>query len=209
MILHDLVSLDKNRTRVPDLYKHVSVIALDRERTNLLAAYEGLAKLGAKAEATTPLLYAKLRAAMAGENLYLGENVAGGLPGPPGRGRAPSEDAEFYLSVLKRISPDDTEIIKTYKFLAGPLNTNNLRRLSALKVLVEWAGDEKDRRKEVYPFIKAGLVDRNTVLDCIKYVGGFGELAKDAVPILKQLKLSDEKTIRDAATKAVELIENP
>ena len=122
-------------------------------------------------------------------------------------GQAPS--VYDFLSALKSISSDEPALIKLYRELAGPANTNADLRLLGLRELVAWSGDEKDRRKEVYPFIKAGLVDRNTVLDCIKYVGGFGELAKDAVPILKQLKLSDEKTIRDAATKAVELIENP
>jgi hypothetical protein len=51
------------------------------------------------------------------------------------------------------------------------------------------------------------LADRPAAVKYITTAGEYGKLSKELLPILRQLKLSSNEGVRNAATKAVELIE--
>ncbi len=111
---------------------------------------------------------------------------------------------------LWTINQDHPEVIKIYKHLAGPNNTSfeyGFFRSEALQRLVERAGEDEAKRKELLPLLKIGISTPSEVqIPCINIVGSYGTLAKDFVPILKKLKLSSDEDIRDAASKALDLI---
>jgi hypothetical protein len=95
----------------------------------------------------------------------------------------------------------------SYKSLASPTNKFSAAKSQALEFLHQWAGDDEKRRNEVLPLVKGGLSDISCQHACIKYLGEYGPLAKECLPQLKQLKLSSDAAVRDAATASVDKIE--
>ena len=80
-------------------------------------------------------------------------------------------------------------------------------RDAALQWLVAWAGDDEARRKEVLPFVKAGIARPGAeAIQYIKVAGQYKVLSKGMLPALKKLKLSNMAAVRDAAAEAVEAI---
>jgi len=199
-----LTSLEKIR---PDLYKHLSVLLLDESGRNRNNALEKLSEKKKEAEPTLPIILFKCRA-------ELTVRFQGFHPGGTfsdynifsSESKGPY--AHHYLLAYKTIAgSDDPEVVRIYRELAGATNKDANSRWYGLKELVSWADDDEKRRKEVYPFIKAGLSD-GPLLDCITFAGGYGPLSKELLPLLRRHKLSGQAAIRDAATKAVEQIES-
>ena len=81
-------------------------------------------------------------------------------------------------------------------------------KILALKYLVEWAGTDQLKRKELIPLLKVGLgrSGGELLMKSIEISGSYGELAADLLPLLKEHKLSSNAEIREAASKAVEKI---
>jgi hypothetical protein len=186
-----LDTLEKVR---PDLYQHVSILLLDEDYSKRVEALRGLGLLGEKALPVTNLLLAGLRTELAKIGRFY-------------------SSAEEYFSALRQIKPDSEETIKLYKTIAGspaPRDWNLLRRyprLEAIQFLVEWAGEDTARRKQLLPLLKSALDDPVCVIPCLKIIGDYADLTKDFIPILKKLKLSSKEEIRQAASDALEKIE--
>lgn len=189
-----LEALEKVR---PDLYKHVSTMVLDKDRQKQMTAIQELGLLGEKANPVITVLLARLRTELATRN----------VKGLHARGLSEFETA--YFSAIRQIKPDDSETIKLYKVMAGATNQDGYARLEAILFLSDWAAEEEARRKELLPLLKSGLDNPVCQVPCIKLCGTYGALAKDFVPLLKKLKLSNNENVRMAASTALDQIENP
>ena len=198
-----LTTLEKVR---PDLYKHLSVLLLDNSAQNRLAALQKLADMKDLAEPAQPILLLKCRTEFA--NRIHAFEPDGSLASPANSFLGQGPYAHHYLSAYKAIAgAEDPEVIRIYRELAASTNKDAISRRFALKELVAWAEDDEALRKDVIPFIKAGLAD-GPLLDCITYAGGYGSLSKEMLPVLKRHKLSAQAEVRDAASKAVDQIES-
>jgi len=191
-----LEALEKVR---PDLYKHVSTLVLDKDPYKQLEAIRELGLMGEKANPVSNLLLARLRTVLATRFNFNDGLSAVGL--------SPVERA--YFTAIRQIKPDDVETIKLFKVMAGVTNRDSYARLEAIRFLNDWAGDDAARRKELLPLLKAGLDDPVCQVECIKISGSYGSLAKDFAPLLRKLKLSSVETIRNAASEALDKIDNP
>ncbi|MCS6864261.1 MAG: hypothetical protein RMJ56_02905 [Gemmataceae bacterium] len=185
-----LETLEKVR---PDLYTHVSVLVLDQDYGKRLKAIRELGLLGERALPVTNLLLARLRSELAKDDY--------------------SQFASAYFSALRQIKPDSEETIKLYKTIASSTSYRDgyygkSPRLEAIEFLVEWAGEETSRRKQLLPLLKSALNDRRCVIPCIRIIGDYGDLAKDFIPILKKFKFSSDEEVRKAAGEALDKLEN-
>lgn len=77
----------------------------------------------------------------------------------------------------------------------------------AIEYLARWSAGDANRLKVSLPIIKVGLSDTQSVAASIQAATTLGPDAAELLPMLKELKLSNDKTVRDLATKAVEKIE--
>jgi HEAT repeat protein len=180
----------------PDLYKPISDYLLDKNGQVVENAIDTLSKMGEKAGPVLPILHNRLKAQVA---LVTNKN-----------GTAPATIANLntVMNTIKSIDAEDAEMIKAQKQLADTRNPNTETRGKALADLMRWAGEDKDRRKQVYPLVKGGLGNITLITKCCEYVGSNGDAAKDAIPILKKLKMHELKNIREAAAAALLQIEN-
>jgi HEAT repeat protein len=204
-----LEALEKVR---PDLYKHVSTLILDKDRLKQKQAIGELGLMGDKALPVTNILLARLRTELSSTNAYRPRPVIGAAPVPANPFGAPSGLTDFehaYLNALEQIKPSDGETIRIYKVLAGSTNKKSYVRRSALVYLNGWAGEDEPKRKEILSLLKAALPDPVCQVTCIEIVGSYGALAKDCIPLLKRLKLSNEEVVRNSASAAIDKIENP
>lgn len=181
----------------PDLHKPIAKIMLDM---NSEKRAEGVADLGTMAADAKPASFflVTLLTRMAAEDVA--KKRIGKLEVRTVQNTA--------YEALRRIALDDPEVVKQIKALAGPAMRSTGHRHNAMEFLIAWAAEEEDRRKELLPLIKSGLETPGLELAHINLAGAYGALSKDFLPALKKYKLSSNTTIRDAATKAVESIEN-
>jgi hypothetical protein len=175
----------------PDLYKPLTAFVVDQDYNRRLAATKELGLMGDKAMPAVNLLTAGLRRELA-------KGAGGGL----------TEMQQALFTSIRQIKPDDTATVAIYKAIASPTNRHSAARSQALDFLHEWAGDDQKRRREVLPLLKAGLSDATCQLGCIRHLGEYGSLAKECLPQLKQLNLSADAAVREAATASVDKIEN-
>lgn len=194
-----LVALETVR---PDLYKPISKMVLDSSPINQFQAIADLGVMEEKALPAKNLLLARMRV----EAVAKRERVADiGGPGISVLARTPPLDV--VLDSLAQIDFNEPEVVKTLKALAGPANTEAVRRLNSIDRLMLWATDDEKRQKEILPLIGAGIQNNNMVIPCVEKLATYGGLSKDYLPALKKLKLSNSAAVRDAASKAVEVIE--
>jgi hypothetical protein len=177
----------------PELYKPLTTLIVDRDAKNRLTAVKELGLMGEKATPTTNVLLTALRRELA--------------LGPDRRGQLTLMQQELFTAV-RQIKPDDSNSVSIYKAIASPSNRFSTARSQALEFLFRWAGNDEMRRKEMLPLIKAGVVNATCQIQCINYLGEYGSLAKECVPQLKQLKLSSDSAVRDAAMASLDKIEN-
>jgi hypothetical protein len=186
-----LAAVEKVR---PDLYKPLTALVVDKEVKHRLEGAKELGLIGEKALPAVNVLTATLRRELA--------------QGPGDGGRLTDIQQELFNSI-RQIKPDDTATVAIYKAIAGPTNKHAAARGEAFEFLHQWAGADDKRRKEVLPLVKSGVENDMCRVQCIRYLGEYGPLAKECLPRLKQLKLSSDATVRDAATASVDKIENP
>lgn len=181
----------------PSLYKPLATIMLDKDESNRLDAIKSLGKLGDKAQplggfVTQWLLNASKTQPDRSNRLEFEDRVA-----------AMTNSA----AKMKWDHPDD---IQAFMKMAGPLNNNATIRLRAFTILTEWAergGDQRiDRRRSLLPVLKSGFTTGLSVR-CLETAGDYGSLAADLLPAIRELKLSNSKAIREAATAAAAKIE--
>ena len=184
-------ALDAMQKVRPDLYTPLSTMILDGNENKQAAAIMELALMGEKAAPVLPVLRAKLRTVLA-------EDTVQG-----------SRRSKACFDALQQIDPKDQETFKLLLVVASPQSRNSAAKLEAITLLCIIAGEDEASRKKILPVLKAGLDDRTCLMKCMEVLGEYGELAKDALPQLKKLKLSSEETVRKAANVAVDRIENP
>lgn len=178
----------------PEVHKPLATIMLDRDESNKLDAIKSLGKLGEKAQPLGGVVTQWL--------------VTASKTQPDGPDRYEFNNrVEALTAAVVKMRPENPDDIKAFMKLAGPLNKNSTIRLGALKVLTEWAERGKDeRRRDILPVLKSGLTT-GMPLHCLEAAGSYGDLAADLLPTIRELKLSSDKSIRDAATKAAAKIE--
>lgn len=174
----------------PDLYKPLSTLLLDKSIYRRAEAVAKLEELGKDARPVSGLLVNSLKHS-ANENDY---------------GQPDVVPASIFKA-FKKIKPEDSGTIATMKGLASPETLALGHRYHALDFLISWADDDEERRGEVIPLVASGLDNEQLAIVCINVAGKYGKLSKGMLPKLKQLKLSDTKEVREAATTAVEKIE--
>ena len=189
-----LVSLEKVR---PDLYAHVSRMILDKDRSKQFQAIAGLGLLGEKALPTKNLLLARLRM----ETVKMMPIV---------QYSAERNDAAVVvlLASIRQIDEENIDCHKVEKVLASTTNKDPQSRLDAIDRLIRWAGDDDARKKEVLPLIGNTLSDNGLLIAGINRLAAYGKLSKVYLPTLKKLKLAAAEAVRDAATKAVDAIDD-
>ena len=180
-----LAAIEKIR---PDLHKPLSDYLLDKNPHVREAAIKTMTDMGHKAAPIAGILIARIQNAPKGKS---------------------DTNKSMMFKDLAKIKPDDSISIQFYKNVASPGTANSGHRAIALRFLEDWAFADEERKKEVVPLIKAGFNDKVLLGECIRLSGEYGQLSKDLVPTLKKLTLHPEKAIRDAAIKALELIEVP
>lgn len=190
-----LVAIEKVR---PDLYKPLSQIVLDksRYRNATLQAVIALGKMREKASPTVPIILLLLKQEAANLRNHRDFTV--------------DITTQLFIecmSALSSIEAKDDETIKTISNLAGPTFKGSFVRVAALEEFKRFTSDNEKLKKQYYLLCKGALDDCSTM--AIYLLGELRADAKDALPILKKLKLSNDEAIRDAANNAVNKIENP
>jgi HEAT repeat protein len=180
----------------PELYKYIVVIVLDKSSSNKIRAIRGLSKMGTKARPATRLLHKVISSSILEHDLPL--------------------DAS--LNALRQMEAYDLETLNLMKNIIFTVQIpyrgekkyiRDEDKILALEYLVEWAGTDQLKRKELIPLLKVGLgrSGGELLMKSIEISGSYGELAADLLPLLKGHKLSSDARIREAASKAVEKIE--
>jgi hypothetical protein len=175
----------------PTLYKPVVKLVIDAEMKNRAKALEEFSAMGADALPALGLLVARSRKALA--EAKMNQRFV--------------DVVKAYSKAISVIGPEERETVEFFKdAVESPVSQI---REDALQWLVAWAGDKEARRKEVLPFLKTGIaLPGAEAIPFIKAAGQFKGLSKGLLPALKKLKLSSMAAVRDAATEAVEAIEN-
>jgi len=190
----------------PELYKYIVVIVLDDNIINKIQATRELSKMGTKARPATRLMHK-----------VISSNIPkySDLP-VPGSGEFILISASF--DALRQMEAYDLETLNLMKniiftveipYRSKKVYIHDTVKILALKYLVEWAGTDQLKRKELIPLLKVGLgrSGGELLMKSIEISGSYGELAADLLPLLKEHKLSSNAEIREAASKAVEKIE--
>lgn len=183
---------------------HGPVLKIVVDDAKRLTAVDELVGLEAEAKPTIPLLLAVFRTEMAAggsSQIRTSEGV------PP---------AAKVLQAMVRIAPEEKSVVQavldtiTVKGaggtgkLASSGGANNPIRLYAIDFALEM--DKLDPK----PLTKALMTathDQIAKLKAIEALGELGPRAKEALPLLKKLKLDSEEKVRDAATASVERID--
>jgi|GEM_PF-2504979 len=185
----------------PELYKYIVVIVLDDNIINKIQATRELSKMGTKARPATRLMH---------------KVISSNITSAHERIKFTLISASF--DALRQMEAYDLE---TLNFMKNIIFTDEIPyrgekvyirdevKILALEYLVEWAGTDQLKRKELIPLLKVGLgrSGGELLMKSIEISGSYGELAADLLPLLKEHKLSSNAEIREAASKAVEKIE--
>jgi len=203
--LCDLIATESNKTVIkgalsaleqvnPDLYRPVVKIVIDPLVTIKQDGIKEIGELGEKGLPASQILVVMFRA-----------EVQKGITGVGGVNWETSDAAAKALAKLKVA---DKATVDMFKASASTSNKFDRTRSQAIDFLIEWAGDDKDRQKQLLPTLKAGINDPvwEVASRCITAAGKFGPTAKELLPILENLKLADNTTTRKFANDAVEKI---
>lgn len=169
----------------PRLYKHVSTMELDGTFEERQKAIEELGKLGADARPALRLLITRGKESIAKadeqkRNTNLSTNYMKAIADTGGDEQV---TADFFMAATYSIHGD----------IWGP----------SLDWCIAWAGDKEARRKQLVPFIKAGMSDQSEAI--IPFTTAAGTIkANDLLPHLKKTKLSSYGKVRDAAVDAID-----
>ena len=185
----------------PELYKYIVVIVLDNFDANKIQAIRGLSKMGTKARPATRLMHKVISSNITSANERIKFTLI---------------SASF--DALRQMEAYDLETLNLMKniiftvqipYRGEKVYIRDEVKILALEYLVEWAGTDQLKRKELIPLLKVGLGRREgeLLMKSIEISGSYGELAADLLPLLKEHKLSSNAEIREAASKAVEKIE--
>jgi len=200
----------------PELYKYIVVIVVDKNPFNKIQAIGELSKMGTKARPATRLLHNVISSNIK----MISSNI-------------PERNIQEYITRLSRVNyivsasfdalrKMEAYDLETLNFVKNIIFTVEIPyrdeevfihvhdkiKILALEYLVEWAGTDQLKRKELISILKVGLrrTEGELLMKSIEISGSYGELAADLLPLLKEHKLSSDARIREAASKAVEKI---
>ena len=184
----------------PELYKYIVVIVRDNNITNKIQAIKELSKMGTKARPATRLMHKVISSNITSANERIKFTLI---------------SASF--DALRQMEAYDLETLNFMKniiltveipYRGRKVYIYDTVKILALEYLVEWAGTDQLKRKELIPLLKVGLrrTEGELLMKSIEISGSYGELAADLLPLLKGHKLSSDARIREAASKAVEKI---
>lgn len=183
-------AIEKGR---PDLYKLIRLLVLNKDPDTHAAALSGIGDLGEKARPIQKYLIVRFKREVAAQKS--GGKIL----------------VESYFQAIKNVGGDADEMYTFYKGVMGDERTSYLRE-GAFFRLLKLAGDKEEklkeeRLKELLPFLKAHIADKESAEPYIRAAGAFGNVAKDLLPALKKLKLSTNENVSAAAAGAVKRIE--
>jgi hypothetical protein len=200
----------------PELYKYIVVIVRDKDPFNKIQAIRELSKMGTKARPATRLMHNVISSNIK----MISSNI-------------PERNIQEYITRLSRVNyivsasfdalrKMEAYDLETLNFMKNIIYTVEIPyrdeevyihvhdkvKILALEYLVEWAGTDQLKRKELISVLKVGLrrTEGELLMKSIEISGSYGELAADLLPLLKEHKLSSNAKIREAASKAVEKI---
>lgn len=194
----------------PDLYKPVLVLAVEPNSTSRATAYREIGDLGEGGQPAIPILLASARIIVAN---------TGPTTAPKGLRGIKRTGMEAYLLeadiiALGRIASDELAVVKTIveftKFRDNRFDAG-LVRWAAVQALGNMGVRHQGLRKGFVPHLLRSTADPEprARLASIEILGKFGPDAKDAIQVLKTLKLDPMESVRSAAAAALKKIENP
>ena len=198
----------------PELYKYIVVIVRDNNITNKIQAIKELSKMGTKARPATRLMHKVISSNIL--EYYALKDKESILK----KGKFILSALSASFNALRQMEAYDLETLNLMKniiftvqipYRGEKVYIRDEVKILALEYLVEWAGTDQLKRKELIPLLKVGLgrTEGQLLMKSIEISGSYGELAADLLPLLKEHKLSSNAEIREAASKAVEKIEKP
>ena len=196
----------------PELYKYIVVIVRDNNITNKIQAIKELSKMGTKARPATRLMHKVISSNIL--EYYALKDKESILK----KGKFILSALSASFNALRQMEAYDLETLNLMKniiftvqipYRGEKVYIRDEVKILALEYLVEWAGTDQLKRKELIPLLKVGLgrTEGELLIKSIEISGSYGELAADLLPLLKEHKLSSDAKIREAASKAVEKIE--
>ena len=212
-----LAALEALEKMNPELYKPLRDLCLDTQLANKAKALLTLKELSGKASPSTDLLYSRFAAlvemsfksgtgsfpggaAGKGSGMLLGENVD--------NNSEPLLLGIKYYDILYAFDPEEKRLDTLLHRVASEMNKSSNGRADAINRLHDIYNDDEARLKTLLPQLKAGLNNPNMIVFCIQKYGKLGAISKDMLKTLKNLKLSNDSAVREAADKAVKDIED-
>jgi hypothetical protein len=184
----------------PALAKPVATLLADESSRNCAVAARQMAKMGGSASPAVPVLVWHAR-----------------------RGKA--FDVEADLDALATVGPRDPEAVRAIiaharsPISGGVLDASGRNeRTAALEVLGWLTQNRGSLRQEIVGFLVKTLAEcegerlrarviRSPLVAAIGSLEGYGPDAKEAIPVLKRLRLNASKHVRAAAASALERID--
>lgn len=189
----------------PDLHTHLFIIAVDGKKENVANAIEKLGDMGAKAKPAIVVLLLRI-------DRY-GYEPETNLFGYPREVNSKGEACATSFNALNKIlGADSSRLLAFFSERASPSPTNELalyataprmNRSDAVKYLLNWAGKDLARRKEVAPYLVAAFDDALFPEFWIDRVADYGVLCKNAAPRLRKIKFNPDEKVRAAAAAAI------
>lgn len=107
------------------------------------------------------------------------------------------------VDVLAKTGKNDDNVFALFKKLATNPDIKHPNSIFALQTLIEWAKDNNDKLKEIYPLVVAGIRNNANAPDYIALLPTFGDRARSATSTLRPLTTSDNPLVRASAEKAL------
>ncbi len=176
----------------PKVQKHVFTILFGMSKWG---AIDELGKLGSDAAIALPMLFHFI----ANPKLLPEAPLGFAPPGPGGFVKSNHAAYSPLFATVSRIAPKDKRFAA---LVLEAVKQPELRRLG-IHHLNTIEAETADKVKALV----VALGDGESIFDVMTALEGYGKKAAPALPLLKKLKLSTKDTIREAARRAVEKIE--
>lgn len=178
----------------PEIHKHVLTILIDADSENKAQAVRTLQQMGVKAKGAVPAIK------------YFHASVASE------RSRRRLPPAYYTLHALVIIAPEDSvvrqAILSSVSAPDGAMPTDDYRAdaQDRKKIIEDMKALKIDTKKQVEALLSGLAVSKSHRVVIIQELGKIGSDAKAALPALTALKSDGEKTVREAASAAIDAI---
>ena len=205
-------ALDSLQKIDPEFYRPLAIVLLNRsgnareDQADVRRAVIEVGELRERGSAAEPVLVALLK-----------QSFTAGEPLLDRPARYDETVCEAVMEALRKIQPRDLGTFSHLAHLTSPsANQYAHVRVDALISLRYFAANydrdesvKEEIRRKSYQLFKGALNDPDPecVSQAARFVGEYGPEAKDALPILKKLKFSNNEAVRGAANAAITRIE--